>query len=80
VGAGHVPTFHHDELHQLVDRGIHVVLASRSADVDRSHDSHEPFLRAGDLTSEKAALALMVGLGAGQSVREWWRRLMLGAD
>jgi L-asparaginase/Glu-tRNA(Gln) amidotransferase subunit D len=79
TGAGHVPSSYHSALNELVRRGVPVVLGSRALDVDRSSDAHDPFLRAGDLTAEKAALALMVVLGDGRklpAVREWWRRLV----
>ncbi|MEX0874374.1 MAG: asparaginase [Actinomycetota bacterium] len=78
TGASHVPSSYHAALNELLSSGVPVALASRARDVDRASDTHDPFLRAGDLTAEKAALALMVALGEEQdlpAVREWWRRL-----
>ena len=78
TGSGHIPSAYHGAILALVDEGIAVVLASRSRTADgRTTDAG--VMRAGDLTAEKAAIALMVGLGSTSSVEElrtWWSELM----
>jgi L-asparaginase/Glu-tRNA(Gln) amidotransferase subunit D len=50
-------------IERLVGGSVPVVLASRCRDVERDPASRSPVLYAGDLTGEKASIALRVGLG-----------------
>ena len=79
TGAAHVPSAYHAVIGDLVGQGVPVVLASRCADVDRTRTAGDPVLYAGDLTAEKAAIALMVGLGRHprlDDLRAWWSDLL----
>jgi L-asparaginase len=87
VGAANVPSLYHAVIGDLVEQGVPVVLASRCADVDRTRSAGAdttgsggaPVLHAGDLTAEKAAIALMVGLGRHPrlaDLRVWWSALL----
>jgi L-asparaginase len=79
TGASHVPSTLHPRIEELVAKGVPVVLASRASDVDRTAAAPGPVLYAGDLTAEKAALALMVGLGRHPELRqlgEWWSTML----
>jgi L-asparaginase len=79
VGAAHIPSPYHSIVERLVGRGVPVVLATRCRDVERSPDSQALVLYAGDLTAEKAAIALRVGLGRHgdlAGLRTWWARLL----
>jgi L-asparaginase len=62
TGAAHVPSALHAAIEGLIGRGIPVVLATRCRDVERA-GVDSPLLHAGDLTAEKAAIALMAALG-----------------
>lgn len=58
-----------------------VVLASRCRDIERYEESQAGALHAGDLTAEKAAIALMVGLGRHRDLaklRAWAQLLVAG--
>lgn len=78
TGASHVPSIYHKEIASLLKKQIPVVVASRCGDpVDRT--AERVVLGAGDLTAEKAAIALMVALGTTKDMNElrtWWTRLM----
>jgi L-asparaginase len=79
TGAAHVPSLYHATIDQLVGRGVPVVLSSRCQDVERNPDSQTPVLYAADLTADKAAIALMVGLGRHHDIgplRDWWAALL----
>ena len=78
TGACHVPSEYHRALQQMVDGGTPVVLASRANDKPRPARA-DRWLYACDLTAEKAALALMVGLHAEGGLDDWWDRLMIPA-
>jgi L-asparaginase len=82
TGAGHVPSSYFQPLDQLRKSGVPVVIASRARDVPRAMRPDDRFFSAGDLTPEKAVIALMVGLGAtsGESaLTTWWSELLAGA-
>lgn len=79
TGAAHVPTRYYAVAERLISLGVPVVLASRCRDVERRPDSSGPVLYAGDLTAEKAAIALMVALGRHHDLgqlRAWWAQLL----
>lgn len=79
VGAAHIPTAYHAGIEELVAEGVPVVLTSRCRDVERATREVEKVLWAGDLSPEKAALAMMVGLGGTSSsdeLRRWWSQLV----
>jgi L-asparaginase/Glu-tRNA(Gln) amidotransferase subunit D len=78
TGAAHVPSYH-AIAEKLITLGVPVVFASRCRDVERDPDSSASVLYAGDLTAEKAAIALMVALGRHRALgelRTWWARLL----
>jgi L-asparaginase len=78
TGAAHVPTSYNSIIDRLVSGGVPVVLGSRCRDIERDPDGGK-VLYAGDLTAEKAAIALMVGLGRCYNLaqlRDWWARLL----
>ena len=82
TGAGHVPSLYHSEVERLVSIGVPVVIATRCRDVSRTPRATAEILRAGDLTAEKAALALMTALAISRDlpeVRAWWSQLSLSA-
>jgi L-asparaginase len=82
TGAAHVPSSYFEPLDQLWKSGVPVVIASRARDVPRAMQPDGRFLWAGDLTPEKAVIALMVGIGAtsGKSeITAWWSELLDGA-
>ncbi len=75
TGAAHVPSTYNATIMALVGSGTPVVLASRCRDVPRRNVPSDGPLYAGDLSAEKAALALMVALGRRDGlngVRSWW--------
>ena len=77
TGASHVPSEYFEQIEQLMDRGIPVVLTTRARDVQREPKS-SGVLYGGELSSEKAALALMVALGYSSvpnDIARWWREL-----
>jgi len=77
TGAAHVPSALHPAIEHLVAQGITVVLATRCRDVDRTDVAGSALLRAGDLTAEKAAVALMAALGNfdnADALRRWWSK------
>lgn len=78
VGETHIPGQYHDEIEERAAReGLPIVIASRAAGT-LAQNLDDEVLLAGDLTAEKATLALMVGLGAASGLddlRLWWRRL-----
>ncbi len=79
TGASHVPSVWHPRIEELIVAGVPVVLSSRANDVDRKKAAPGSVLYGGDLTSEKAALALMVGLGRHpelSELRDWWSMLL----
>jgi L-asparaginase len=78
TGVGHVPSVCHEEIQDLVQKGVAVVMASRSRGVS-TRVGDAGVLGAGDLTAEKAAVALMVALGSSRTVSElcaWWSELL----
>jgi L-asparaginase len=79
MGAAHVPSEYHPIIEDLLAGGVPVVLASRCRDVLRGPAAGDGVLYAGDLTAEKAAIALMVGLGRKRDLtdlRAWWSELL----
>ena len=79
TGAGHVPGRYHPDIANRLDSGRPVVVASRCSDPRPDPVPPDGALRAQDLTAEKAALALMVGLGVHPelvSLRSWWDELL----
>jgi len=81
TGAGHVPSSYVPAVDALLAAGVPVVLASRCQNAPRDADRERGVLRAGDLSAEKAAIALMVGLGRHprlESLRPWWSDLTAG--
>jgi L-asparaginase len=75
TGAAHVPSSYNEQIMALIGKGTPVVLASRCRDVPRKNVPSDGPLYAGDLSAEKAALALMVALARHQAlneVRSWW--------
>jgi len=79
TGAAHVPTRYQAIAERLISLSVPVVFASRCQDVERDPDSSAPVLYAGDLTAEKAAIALMVALSRYRDLgelRAWWAQLL----
>ncbi len=79
TGAGHVPSAYFAMVEDLWARGVPVVIASRSRDVLRTVGDRDRVLWAGDLTPEKAVLALMAALGRSgelDDVTHWWSTLL----
>ncbi|HVA70434.1 MAG TPA: asparaginase [Acidimicrobiales bacterium] len=79
TGASHVPSAYFEEIERTWSQGIPVVISSRSRDVARTYRPNDDVLWAGDLSSEKAAIALMAALGKSHilaDVCEWWAELM----
>jgi L-asparaginase len=79
TGAAHVPSMYFDEIERFWARGRPVVIASRSRDVARTFNANDRVLWAGDLTAEKATLALMAALAVSTQLSEvcdWWSSLM----
>ncbi len=79
TGAGHIPSTYFEAVDQLWSAGVPVVIASRARDVIREDTSRDRLLRAGDLTPEKAVLAVMVGLGVSSEMSDfakWWSELL----
>lgn len=79
TGAGHVPSVYFEQIERAWSKGIPVVISSRSRDVARTNGPNDEVLWAGDLSSEKAAIALMAALGRSRilsEVCEWWAELM----
>jgi L-asparaginase/Glu-tRNA(Gln) amidotransferase subunit D len=79
TGAAHVPSSYFDKIEQLRKREIPVVVASRTRDVARFFSNSDRVLWAGDLTAEKATLALMAALAVSKKlpdVQNWWSALM----
>jgi L-asparaginase len=79
TGAAHVPSTYFEQIEQLWERGVPVVLATRTRDIARTFDAIDRVLWAGDLTPEKATLALMAALGSSRqlpAVCNWWSNLM----
>jgi L-asparaginase len=79
TGASHVPSTYFDEIERLSERGIPVILTTRTRDVARPFDANDRVLWAGDLTPEKATLALMAALDVSIRLpddRDWWSTLM----
>jgi L-asparaginase len=80
TGAAHVPVRYLNQIQALADHGIPVVLATRCRDAPRLRGEPGLVLHAGDLTAEKAALALMVALGqdlGGTALQHWWEELIM---
>jgi len=78
-GAGHIPSIYFDFVDRMWSADVPVVIASRARDVKREVASGDRVLWAGDLTSEKAVLALMVGLGVSSKmsdITKWWSELL----
>jgi L-asparaginase len=78
TGAGHVPSRYDDDINALISAGTPVVVATRTRDVERVVEPTSACLRAGDLSAEKAALALAVALGTSRQmpdVRAFWHEL-----
>lgn len=79
TGAGHVPSTYFDVIDELWKSGVPVVISSRARDVKREVVASARVLHAGDLTPEKAVLALMVGLGFSSEMSDitsWWTDLL----
>jgi L-asparaginase len=79
TGAAHVPSTYFEQIERLWKRGLPVVLATRARDVARTFDGVDRVLWAGDLTAEKATLALMAALGVSTQlpdICDWWSTLM----
>lgn len=79
TGLGHVPSRYHQEVADRLSAGRPVVLGSRAAESRRLDPSPTGALGAGDLTAEKATLALMAGMArcrGMEALREWWTDLM----
>lgn len=79
TGAGHIPAIYFDEVERMWNRGIPVVISSRSRDVARTFKLSDEVLWAGDLSTEKAAIALMAALGNSPHLTDvcnWWAELM----
>lgn len=79
TGAGHVPSSYFEEIEATCKRGLPVVISSRARDVARTYNPNSDVLWAGDLTPEKAAIAIGAALGKSRNlshVREWWSELM----
>ena len=79
TGAGHIPSMYFGIVDRMWSAGVPVVIASRARDVKREVAPSDRVLRAGDLTSEKAVLALMVGLGISSKmsdITKWWTELL----
>jgi L-asparaginase len=79
TGAAHIPSHYHALAERLVGAGVPVVFASRCRDVERHDNSRSSAVYAGDLTAEKAAIALMVGLGRHRDIGQlggWWAQLL----
>ena len=79
TGAAHVPSSFFGEIERFWARGLPVVIASRCRDVARTFNESDRVLWAGDLTAEKATLALMAALAVSNQLSEvcnWWSALM----
>jgi L-asparaginase/Glu-tRNA(Gln) amidotransferase subunit D len=79
TGASHVPSVYFEQIEDAWSKGIPVVISSRSRDVARTYSPNDHVLWAGDLSSEKAAIALMAALGRSHvlpEVCDWWAELM----
>jgi L-asparaginase len=79
TGASHIPSRLLLRVDELLAKNTPVVVASRCSDVDRSGWQMDEAFFACDLTPEKAALALAVGLSTTtgmSSLRTWWRDLV----
>lgn len=79
TGAGHVPSSYHPTIDGLLAAGVPVVVASRCHDGARDPDPAGGALAAADLSAEKAAIALMVGIGRHRrldDLRPWWSDLI----
>jgi L-asparaginase len=77
TGVGHVPSAYHQQVHEFISTGRPVVIASRCRN-DRRESPPDGVLLAGDLTAEKAAIALMAALGSTSDpdeIRMWWAEL-----
>jgi len=82
TGAGHVPSTYFQPLDELSKSGVAVVIASRVRDLQRAVRPDGGILWAGDLTPEKAVIALMVGIGAtsgNSDITSWWSELLEGS-
>jgi L-asparaginase len=78
TGAGHVSSHYHREIERLLSAGVPVIIATRCRGANRTPQSPSDVMRAGDLTAEKAALALMTALAISRDlddVRAWWSQL-----
>jgi L-asparaginase len=81
TGTGHVPSSYIPAIDALLAAGVPVVVASRCRNAPCAADPDRGVLRAGDLSAEKAAIALMVGLGRHRlldDLRPWWSELSAG--
>jgi len=79
TGAGHIPSIYFDYVDRMWSADIPVVIASRARDVKREVTPGDRVLWAGDLSPEKAVLALMVGLGVSSKmsdITKWWSKLL----
>ncbi len=80
TGLTHVPSEYQAPIGELTKRGVPVVIATR-CDAVTLPDYDSAVLRAGDLTAEKAAIALMTALGTSSErdfIRVWWDELLKG--
>jgi L-asparaginase len=82
TGTSHVPSVYHRAITDLVRRGIPVVVGTRVGDPGAPL-TDQIILRAGDLTAEKATIALMVALGTTNDLdqlRTWWAELLFAGS
>ena len=82
VGASHVPSSYHPTIRDLVSRGVPVVIGTRVGDPGAAI-TDQLVLRAGDLSAEKATIALMVALGNStdlDEIRTWWAELLFAGS
>jgi L-asparaginase len=79
TGLGHVPSRYHGAIEERLSAGRPVVIASRTAGARPPDPNPSGALSAGDLTAEKAALALMASMARHSglaAIREWWADLL----
>jgi L-asparaginase len=82
TGTSHVPSIYHATITELVRKGVPVVVGTRVGDPG-APITDQVVLRAGDLTAEKATIALMVALGTTRDIdqiRTWWAELLFAGS
>jgi L-asparaginase len=83
TGTSHVPSSYRPAIEGLLAAGVPVVIASRCRDRASGTDLGHGALPAADLTAEKAAIALMVGIGRHRlldDLRPWWSDLVKAGE